>query len=928
MPMKTSFALLFALLSTLLAGQSTRIIGRVVDSLNSGLDHASIILLDPSDSSMISFSQSDQHGKFVIDNVIPNLYLIQINYIGFQNHWLNIDVKTLNAPYDLGTVHMLAQTYTLPSMEVKAEHSPIRFGKDTVEYNAAAFKTQAGDVVEDLLKKLPGVEVERDGSVKAYGEKVQNVLVDGKEFFGKDTRIATKNLEADAVDKVQVFDKKSDEAAFTGVEDGRDEKTINLQLKEDKKKGYFGNMNGGVGNRERYSAKANVNRFSSGSRFSFIGTANNINEQGFSIQEYIDFMGGIGSFMSGGGGRVRIELNDNSGIPLMGSGQIAGIQNSIAGGLNYSRDLSDKTEMTGSYFYNHFKNTLNEHVFRQNISDQSSYNTSEDHDQQSKSNNQSVNLSFKHKLDSTQHLTFRLNGNLSDSKLDNTLYSNTFQSPFTLLNESQSQYYATGSNFQIKPSFSWMKRIGKPGRSLVSRVSGILRNNSRDGNLTSHNKYYTLSNLEDSLHQKQNLDDDQNQYEVSLSYTEPLGGKKYLEFNALHSNYTHKTNKDYFDILANNQEQRNDFLSNNYQNEYSVNSAGMNFSLNKKKYFLTAGFKLQHSKLNGDLQNIPEGTISKSYSRILPAVFGEYQFAIAHHINFDYQTNLQEPSIEQLQPTVNNTDPLNVYIGNPELNPEYTHSLNASYFLYDQFNFTSLFANLAGEYTQNRITDIVQIDSAFRRIIQPVNVPYERSVRAGIDFNTPIRPLKINTRIRLGTGISDGILFVNDEKNEVQRFRYNVNFSIENRNKDHFDALIGWKTNNNKTRYSISSINNQQYKETSLYSELTLNLSKTLTLKSNFELRSYTSSLFKENISIPLWELSISNYFLKDNKLKVQLKVFDLLNENKGIRRTSQLNYAEEQRSNVLGRYAMIQIAYSIRGFSSRKNGIEIKVEQ
>jgi hypothetical protein len=926
--MKISILLSLLFLSALLCCQTTRIIGRVVDSLNAGLDHASIILLDPADSSMISFTQSDNNGKFVIENVASNRYLVQINYIGFQNHWHNIDVKTLDTPYDLGTVHMIAQTYILPAMEVKAEHSPIRFGKDTVEYNAAAFKTQAGDVVEDLLKKLPGVEVERDGSVKAYGEKVQNVLVDGKEFFGKDTRIATKNLEADAVDKVQVFDKKSDEAAFTGVEDGRDEKTINLQLKEDKKKGYFGNMNGGVGSNERYSAKANVNRFSSGSRFSFIGTANNINEQGFSIQEYIDFMGGIGSFMSGGGGRVRIELNDNSGIPLMGSGQIAGIQNSIAGGLNYTIDLSSKTEMTGSYFYNHFGNTLTENVYRQNISDQSSYNTSEDNDQQSKSNNHSVNLYVKHKLDSTQHLTFRLNGSLSDSKLDNLIYSNTFQSPLVLLNESQSEYHAKGTNYQIKPSLSWMKRLGKPGRSLVSKVSVNLRNNERDGNLSSHNKYYTLSNLEDSIHQKQYLDDDQNQYEVSLNYTEPLGGKKYLEFNALHSNYSHKTNKDYFDILSNNEEQRNDLLSKNYQNEYGVNSAGLNFSINKKKYYFTAGFKLQHSLLNGDLQNIPEGNISKSYSRLLPAMFGEYQFGIAHHINFDYQTYLQEPSIEQLQPTVNNTDPLNIYIGNPELNPEYTHELNSSYFLYDQFNFTSVFANLGGGYTQNRITDIVHIDSAFRRIIQPVNVPYEKNLRAGIDFTTPIRPLKINTRIRLGSGFSDGIIYVNEEKNNVQRFRYSLNFSIENRNKDIFDALIGWKINNNKTSYSISSLNNQQYRETSLYSELTLNLSKTLTLKSNFELRSYTSSLFKENISIPLWELSVSNYFLKDNKLKLQLKVFDVLNENQGIRRTSQLNYVEEQRSNVLGRYALIQIAYSIRGFSSKKNGIEIKVEQ
>ena len=337
---------------------------------------------------------------------------------------------------------------------------------------------------------------------------------------------------------------------------------------------------------------------------------------------------------------------------------------------------------------------------------------------------------------------------------------------------------------------------------------------------------------------------------------------------------------------------------------------------------------MQYSSLVGNLQSIPDGSISKNYSRILPALFGEYQFGIAHHLNLDYQTSLQEPSIEQLQPAVNNTDPLNIYMGNPELNPEYIHELNASYFLYDQFNFTSVFANLGGGYTQDRITDLVQIDSAFRRIIQPENVPYERSLRAGIDFNTPIRPLKINTRIKLGSGISNGILFINDEKNQVNRFRYNVNLSIENRNKDVFDGIIGWKISDIKTSYSVSTLNNQKYSETGLYADLTLIPIKNLTLKSNFEFRTYTSTLFNEKITIPLWELSVSHFFLKDNKLKLQLKVFDLLNENKGIRRTSQLNYVEEQRSNVLGRYAMIQIGYSIRGFSAKKNGIEIKIDR
>jgi hypothetical protein len=910
-----------------LDGQTYKISGKLVDSSGIGLEAASVILLETADSTMIGFSVTDKQGKFSLDHSATGNYLIQFSYTGYESQWKNIIIVKEKATYDLGLIKLHVRDYLLPEMVVKAEHNPIKFGKDTVEYNANAFKIQPGDVVEDLIKKLPGLEVERDGTVKAYGEKVENVLVDGKEFFGKDTRIATKNLEADAVDKVQVFDKKSDAAAFTGVDDGRDEKTINLQLKENKKQGYFGNASAGAGTDERYSAKANLNRFTSGSRFSFIGNANNINEQSFSIDDYINFMGGIGAFMSGGSGRVRIELNDNSGIPMMGNGQLSGVQNSQAFGLNYSKDLSVKTEMTGSLFYSRLSNRLSEYVLRQSIGNTSNYNTTEENEQYSKNQNRNLNFYLKQKIDSSQQLTFRLNGGMSDSDFENEAHSATFQPASLRVNESYSINKLKADNYNLNSSLAWMKKLGRPGRSMVSRINGRMQNNARTGNLFSENFFYILSTEPDSIHQRQDLKDQSLNYEASFAYTEPFGRKKYLELNAMHSNYRHETENDYFDITGSGNEQRNILLSKSYNSDYTISNAGANVLLNTKKLHLTAGFKFQHSTLTGSLKSTQENSVRKSYDKFLPAVFGEYQFGNARHINFEYQTSLQEPGIEQLQPVVNNSDPLNIYTGNPELNPEYRHELRANYFLYDQFNFTSLFVNLNGAYVHDRITDIVEIDSAFRRTIHPVNVPFEKSIRAGIDFSTPIRPLRINTRIRLGSGVSDGILYVNDEKNQVMRWRNNLNFSVENRNKDVVDATIGWKISHNKTNYSVNKVNNQQYNEQAFYTEFVYSSLKKLTIKSSFEYRMYTSSLFREKITIPLWELSASCFFLKDNKLKLQLKIFDLLNENKGIRRTSQLNYSEEQRSNVLGRYAMLQLAYAIRGFSARKNGFEIKVE-
>ncbi len=246
-------------------------------------------------------------------------YLLQINSTGFETHYQTIAHTGDRSLFDIGKVVLLPQNTLLHAVDITAERVPLRMRNDTLEYNAGVFQTQPGSVLEDLLKKLPGMEVQSDGSVRVQGQLVQNVLVDSKEFFGQDPKIATKNLPADAVDKVQVFDKKSDRAEFTGIEDGREEKTSNLKLKDDAKKGYFGNARGGYGTADRYKAKFNLNKFSGKTQVSAIGAANTNNQQAFSFDDYLSFMGCISSLMSGGssGGRVRISLdNNNMGLPI------------------------------------------------------------------------------------------------------------------------------------------------------------------------------------------------------------------------------------------------------------------------------------------------------------------------------------------------------------------------------------------------------------------------------------------------------------------------------------------------------------------------------------------------------------------------------------------------------------------------------------
>jgi hypothetical protein len=352
----TVFSLLAV--SGIALGQRTEIRGTVTDTTLQPLSSATIMLLNAEDSILVSFAVSDPEGAFLIKQVKPNDYLLQVSYLGFQTHFQEISITDAD-PVDVGAINMQHEGALLSEVEITAEHVPIQIKKDTIEYNAEAFKGQPNDAVEDLLKKLPGMEVESDGTVKAQGETVEKVLVDGKEFFGTDPKIATKNLPADAVDKVQVFDKLSDMAEFSGIDDGDRTKTINLALKEDHKKGVFGNISAGYGSDDRYETKTNINRFTESSQLSFIGMANNVNQQGFSIQDYVNFSGGMQNIMRGGG-RSR---GGGSGIQI-NSGISDGFVKTLAGGLNYNVDFGKKTELRMSYFHNGIKNDIKQDVFR------------------------------------------------------------------------------------------------------------------------------------------------------------------------------------------------------------------------------------------------------------------------------------------------------------------------------------------------------------------------------------------------------------------------------------------------------------------------------------------------------------------------------------------------------------------------------------
>src|SRR5438552_1799981 len=344
--------------TTLFAQKNGSVKGVAFDTISKQpIVAATITILEKKDSSLVSFTITDNAEQFELKGIPNGEYRLLITHVGYHNSNTFFAITDENKNADLGNIIMNDINKVLKEVVITDEAPPVTLINDTIQYNAGSFKTQPNANVEQLLKKLPGVKVEKDGTIKAQGEKVNRVLVDGKEFFGNDPKMASKNLPADAVDKVQVYDKQSDQAQLTGFDDGNYEKTINLKLKKDKKKGMFGKVNAGGGTNERYEAKFNLNSFKGARQFSAIGMGNNTNAEGFSFMDILNFTGELARMQRGSnGGNININIsNDDAAAMGAGGCRNSGINTVWGGGLNYNNIIGSKTDFQSNYFYNRYK---------------------------------------------------------------------------------------------------------------------------------------------------------------------------------------------------------------------------------------------------------------------------------------------------------------------------------------------------------------------------------------------------------------------------------------------------------------------------------------------------------------------------------------------------------------------------------------------
>ena len=893
--------------------------GTLIDSTNTALVGATVILLNATDSVLHSFALSDHTGAFEIKKLTAAEYILQVTYVGYGNFSEGIALH--DESLDLGPITLLPESELLEEVVVKAEHIPIRIKNDTIEYNSAAYKTQPHAVVEDLLKKLPGVEIARDGSIRAQGERVDKVLVDGKEFFGDDPKIATKNLPADAVDKVQVFDKKSEMAEFTGIEDGRESKTINLSLKEDKKNGYFGNAEMGYGSENRFEGKANVNRFGQRSQFSAIAMANNTNQEGFSIEDYINFMGGLQNLMSGsGGGGMRLTLNsDELGLP-MNLAPNNGLRRTLAGGLNFNYEFGKKTELQSSYFYNHLKNEAEQTVARQNFVDDQFFNSFEESQGLTLSSGHRLNLKIKHEIDSFQNLIFRLNGGWNTGMQENLFNSQTNNVNDQPENIGLRDNRGEQERINATSSLIYRRRFKRRGRALVGELKLDGSQQLTEANIYSSNTFAIdepNTSFSDTLQQFQRLESNPWSYEMRLSYTEPLGKRRYLEFSYAHRNFANDAQKRFYDIFSSkeNERQFNPALSNHYRMDYDYDLGGMKFVLNRKKYNFAAGLGWQRSALRGDILS-ETIELNRDFNFWLPNLRWNYDFTSTRNITLQYTTQVQEPTLEQLQPVVDNSNPLNIYIGNEKLRPEYTHQLSLNFMSFDPFSSISVMAMMDGAYTKNKITNSQTIDLLFRRRVQPVNVKDDFRLNTYLSFSSPVKLIKSQFNLVWNSNYNRGILLVNTIENVSKRWNHSVELSFQNSKTEVVDLYLGAQLGYSQVHYSVDDQLDQRYLNQIYFADLTLNFAKHWALNTTLDYTRYSGEAFADSRAIPIFGAALSRNIL-GQRGQIKFTIIDLLNKNIGIRRNNDLNYIEEVNTKTLGRYALLKFVYALSGLNS-----------
>lgn len=922
--------------STHLYAQTYSITGTVSDATDqSSLIGVSITVYTKGDSNKKSGGITEPDGFFKIDDVAAGKYVLKASYIGFKPFIKEITIT--NANLSVGNIKLVQSSSTLKNVNLDGKQIRAEQTGDTTQFNANAYKTHPDATAEDLMNKMPGISTQ-DGTLKAHGENVRQVLVDGKPFFGDDPNAAIKNLPSEVIDKIQVFDKLSDQAQFTGFDDGSSQKTINIITRNGKNNGQFGKLYGGYGTDNRYIAGGNVNLFKGNRRISVIGLSNNINQQNFSTDDLLGVVGNSGGGQGSGRGGFQ-RMGGQAGFGGRGGGSfgggdagnfLVGQQNGIstthALGINYSDNWSKKIKISGSYFFNTSDNENNTTLSRQYLTTRSNNLTyNETSAIYSSNQNHRANFRFEYEIDSSNSIIIAprisLQNNTTTRDIDgfNTLADVAFAGS----NTNKTKVNNTGYNFSN--TLLLRHKFAKRGRTVSLNINTQINNKDGDGSIYSNSLLPQDTSL---LNQEYTLTTRGYTISPGLNYTEAISKNSQLQFNYSPS-YTHTKSDKQTNNINPVSGQYNVFdtlLSNTYDNINIKHRGGTTYRYNHKKSSFNVGADVEYSQLDGEQYFPLAFTLTKHFTNILPNAMYQYRQDRGKNLRLMYRTNTDIPSISQLQNVIDNSNPLQLRTGNPDLKQSYTHTLSMRYGSTKTGQGNSFFILAFANFTNNYIGNATYIpskDTAINNIqvnkgtqlSLPVNLDGSVSLRSFATYGFPVTFIKSNLNVNAGLSYNRLPALINNQTNLSNNYIYSGGLTLSSNISEKIDFTIGYNGSYNVAENSISTTTNNKY-----YSQITSLKFNWLFYKGfvfntsvNHNLYSGLSGGYDQNFV--LWNAALGYKFLKDRSLEIKLSVFDILNQNRAINRTVTDTYIEDSHTNVLQQYFMLNVTYTLRKF-------------
>jgi hypothetical protein len=925
---------------------------------------ASVSLLSVPDSALVTGNTSDLSGVFKINNVQKGNYLLKVTFVGYLPKVISLDLNDKkDRTVDVGYITLDTDSKLLDEAVVSANAAKVQVSGDSLVFNASAYRMTEGSMLEDLVKKLPGATVDQDGTIKINGKEVKKVLVDGKEFFINDKSIAMKNLPTKIIDKIKSYDRKSDLARVTGIDDGEEETVLDLTVKKGMNNGWFGQLSGAIGTEDRYNVNANVNRFNNQNQYSLIARSENIPDYG----------GG------GGGGRWGRWGGSN------------GLYQSKELGFNFAT-ATEKLE-TGGYVWHNYNGTNNRsESFTQNfVTSTGAFNESLN---QSYGSNASLSAGFRleWKPDSMTNIIFRPNANYSrnrgSSYGDNATFNNDpndYDSELVDLaetkfggatvysdaeideivemivntNRSRQQTYSNsrGANGELQLN----RRLSDNGRNITLRLTGGF-SNSDSKQLSASSIIYSQASgrTPDTNNRYYTTPTRSNNYSVRATYSEPIFERTYLQLSYTFNYSYNKSDRDaytydpvaYNDLVTALRNNRydiagaiNDLSALNYERTLSETLSqlseyrNMNHTISlmlrvvRDKYNLSVGVDAlpQHSELNYKYMGKEYPEITRNVFNFAPSANLRYNFNNTTNLHLNYRGRTSQPSMTNLLDITDDSNPLNITKGNPGLKPSFNQNVNLFFNTYNVETQTGIFSRLYASLTQNSISTRTSYDTATGvRTTRPENINGNWNAGAGFGFNTALDKAKYFTlNSNTDFGYQNSVSYLDpqqyeQDKSTTKSLNLGQSLSLSYRNdwlEVSLNGNISYRHSDNNV-LANSKLNTYTFSygtDVVLTAPWGTSLSTDISMSSR---RGYTQQ--QMNTNELLWNAQLSHSFLRGNALTVALSWNDILKEQSNISRTVSAMMSSDSRYNAIYSYGMLKVIYKLNIFAGKNsNGTE-----